>query len=69
VINTLAYCSANLIMPIEAFIIQIKAYPAMRNVKQLEGNKLAAVLGTAEICQRFYSAAKNVTINNILSHF
>jgi hypothetical protein len=29
---------------------------------QLKGNKLTAVLGTAEICQLFYSVTKNVTI-------
>ncbi len=56
-------------MSIEEFIIQIKTYPIKKNVKQLEGNKLSAVLGTAEICQRFYSALNNVTINNISSHF
>jgi hypothetical protein len=31
----------------------------MWNVKQLKGNKLAAVLGIAEICQLFYLAAKS----------
>ncbi len=37
----------------------------MTTVMQLEGNKLTAVLGTAEICQRFNLASKNVTINCI----
>jgi hypothetical protein len=33
-------------------------FTIMRNVTQLKGNKLAAVLGTAEIYQPFYLEAK-----------
>jgi hypothetical protein len=43
----------------------------MRNVTQLKGNKLAAVmfLGTAEIVQFFSIATENVAINSTLSSF
>jgi hypothetical protein len=37
----------------------------MRNVMKLKENKLAAVLGTAELVNCFYMEAKNVTINCI----
>jgi hypothetical protein len=36
----------------------------MKNAMQLKGNKLAAVLGTAEIGQNFTVTAKDVTINH-----
>jgi hypothetical protein len=41
----------------------------MKNVAKLKGNKLAAVLGTTDICQFFYLEAKNVKLKSNLSSF
>jgi hypothetical protein len=47
---------------LESFFFFVTDSAAVRNVTQLKENKLAAVLGTCEICQLFKSAAKDVTI-------
>jgi hypothetical protein len=41
----------------------------MRNVAELNGNKLQLFLDTAQICKRFYFVAKTVILNSNLSSF